>query len=107
MIKNILFANKLMDTRNWKIKIEYFDREFSIKVPNHCEVLEMKAVPPMSDPRQKIEEALDNPIASKKLEKIIEDNSKDPSSITVAIAVSDNTRPVPYNCDEKVFYYLF
>jgi len=99
MIKNILFANKLMDTRNWKeIKIEYFDREFSIKVPNHCEVLEMKAVPPMSDPR---EEALDNPIASKKLEKIIEDNSKDPSSITVAIAVSDNTRPVPYNCDDK------
>jgi len=102
MTNNILFNNKLIDTKNWKeIKIEYFDREFSIKVPNHCEILEMKAVPPISDPRQKIKEALDNPIASKKLEKIIEDNPKDPSSITVAIAVSDNTRPVPYNCDDR------
>ena len=61
----------------------------------------MKPISPLSNPRQKIEEALDNPIASKKLEKIIVDNPKDPNSITVAIAVSDNTRPVPYHCDDK------
>jgi len=102
MKEKTLYFKEGISLKNWKeIKIEYLDREFSVKVPNHCEILEMKAVPPISDPRQKIEEALDNPIASKKLEKIIEDNPKDPNSTTVAIAVSDNTRPVPYNCDDK------
>lgn len=102
MKKDNFLVTKKIDMKNWKeIKIEYFDREFSIKVPNHCETLEMKPNFPLSDPRQKIEEALNNPIASKTLEKIIEDNPKNPSIITVAISVSDNTRPVPYHCDDK------
>jgi nickel-dependent lactate racemase len=102
MKEKTLYFKKGIDLKNWKeIKIEYFDREFSIKVPNHCEILEMKPIAPLSNPRQKIEEALDNPVAGKTLEKIIEGNPKDPNSITVAIAVSDNTRPVPYHCDNK------
>ena len=102
MKEKTLYFKEGIDLKNWKeIKIEYFDREFSIKVPNYCEILEMKPILPLSNPRQKIEEALDNPIASKTLEKIIEDNPKDPNSIIVAISVSDNTRPVPYNCDDE------
>ena len=102
MKEKTLYFKEGIDLKNWKeIKIEYFDREFSIKVPNYCEILEMKPILPLSNPRQKIEEALDNPIASKTLEKIIEDNPKDPDSIIVAISVSDNTRPVPYNCDDE------
>lgn len=102
MKENNFLVTKKIDMKNWKeIKIEYFDGEFSIKVPNHCEILEMKPISPLSNPRQKIEETLDNPIASKTLEKIIEDNPKDPNSITVVISVSDNTRPVPYHCNDK------
>jgi len=102
MKEKILYFKEEVSLKNWKeIKIEYFDREFSIKVPNHCEILEMKPVPPLSDPQLYIEGALNNPIASKKLEKIIEDYPKDSSKITVALAVSDNTRPVPYHCDDK------
>jgi len=102
MKEKTLYFKEGIDLKNWKeIKIEYFDREFSIKVPNHCEILEMKPVSALSNPRQKIEEALDNPIASKKLEKIIEGNPKEAKNITVAIAVSDNTRPVPYHCADK------
>jgi nickel-dependent lactate racemase len=102
MKEKTLYFKEEIDLKNWKeIKIEYFNREFSIKVPNYCEILEMKPIFPLSSPLKKIEEALDNPIASKKLEKIIEEKPKDPKSITVAIAVSDNTRPVPYHCDDK------
>jgi len=102
MEENKFLFTKNVDMKNWKeIEIEYFDREFSVKVPKHCKILEMKQISPLNNPRQKIEEALDNPIASKKLEKIIEDNPKDPKNITVAISVSDNTRPVPYHCDDK------
>ena len=58
MKKNNFFVTKKIDMKNWKeIKIEYFDREFSIKVPNHCEILEMKPISLLSNPRQKIEEA--------------------------------------------------
>ncbi len=102
MKKNNFIAAKKIDMKNWKeIKIEYFDREFSVKVPKHCDILEMKQISPLVDPQQKIEEALDYPIASQSLEKIIEDIPKDKNSITVAISISDNTRPVPYNCDNK------
>ncbi|MEA3476971.1 MAG: lactate racemase domain-containing protein, partial [Bacteroidota bacterium] len=90
MKEKTLYFKEGIDLKNWKeIKIEYFDREFSIKVPNYCEILEMKPVSALSNPQQKIEEALDNPIASKKLEKIIEDNPKEAKNITVALAVSD------------------
>jgi nickel-dependent lactate racemase len=102
MKEKTLYFKEGIDLKNWKeIGIEYFDREFTIKVPNHCEILEMKPIAPLSNPRQKIEEVLDNPTASKTLEKIIKDFPKDPNSITVAISVSDNTRPVPYHCDNK------
>jgi len=102
MKENNFLNTKRIDIKNWKeIEIEYFDREFTVKVPNHCEILEMKSIVPLSNPQQKIEEALDNPIASKTLEKIIKDFPKDPNCITVAISVSDNTRPVPYHCDNK------
>ena len=102
MKENNFVGEKKIDLKNWKeIKIEYFDREFSVKVPKHCDILEMKQILPLVDPQQKIEEALDNPIASQSLEKIIEDIPKDKNSITVAISISDNTRPVPYNCDKK------
>jgi len=91
-----------MKIRNWKeIEVEYGRDFFSVKVPPWCEVLSMRHVPPLSFPQEEIEKALSNPVGTLPIESIIASSKKDPSIIKVAIAVSDNTRPVPYSADKK------
>lgn len=90
-----------MDTSNWKdINLGYGKRFLKIKVPPYCDILKMKYVPTLKDAREKVENALSNPIGSRSLEDIVT-HLKDPSRITVAIAVSDNTRPVPYSGERE------
>ena len=87
-----------MDTSNWKnVALEYDKSLLKIKVPPYCDILKMRYVPALKDPKDKIENALSHPIESQTLEDIIASHPKDSSKITVAIAVSDNTRPVPYS----------
>jgi len=58
--------------------------------------LSMKEVPALSDPGAALEKAFANPIGSPTLEEIIRTKDKSPEKLSVAIAVSDITRPVPY-----------
>lgn len=90
-----------MDTSSWKdINLPYDKSFLEIKVPPYCDILKIKYVPVPKDPREKVENALSNPIGSRSLEDIVT-YGKDPSRITVAIAVSDNTRPVPYSGERE------
>jgi len=91
---------KNIDTSNWKeINIEYLENAITVKVPPACETLQMKPTPALKEAEKEIEYAFDNPVHSKTIEGIIFSHTKSPDEITVAIAVSDNTRPVPYCCD--------
>lgn len=88
---------KKIDTRNWKkIPVEYGPHAIDVLVPSNCIELTMKEVPILPDPQRAIEEALSNPIHCPPLEEIIRKKGKPPEEISVAIAVSDMTRPVPY-----------
>jgi nickel-dependent lactate racemase len=58
--------------------------------------LSMKDVAVLKDPRSAIENALSSPIGSPKIENILGKKGKPVSRLTVSIAVSDITRPVPY-----------
>ena len=62
----------------------------------------MKEVPGLSDPRAAIEKAFLNPIGSPTLEEIIRKKGKPPEKLSVAIAVSDITRPVPYKGENGI-----
>ncbi len=96
----INFQTKI-DTSDWKeINIEYFDDYISLKVPPECETLQMKPTPPLENVKSEIEKAFDFPIDSKTIEEIIQSQDKLINEVTVAIAVSDNTRPVPYHCED-------
>jgi nickel-dependent lactate racemase len=56
----------------------------------------MKEAPLVSDPRRAIEKALSQPVGVPAIEEIVKGKKKTASLTTVAIAVSDITRPVPY-----------
>ena len=86
-----------IQTDNWKkIQVEFGHEYLEIEVPPDCHELSMKEVSPLANPRQKIEEALSSPIGTPRLAKIIKMKDKPPENLSVAIAVSDITRPVPY-----------
>jgi nickel-dependent lactate racemase len=88
---------KKIDTRDWKkVSVEFGRNFLEIFVPPYCVELGMKDVPVLQDPQKAIEEAFLNPISSPTLEEIIRKKGKPPEKISVAIAVSDITRPVPY-----------
>ena len=89
-----------MNITDWKkINIDYLEKDITLKVPPSCEILQMKSTPPLKEANKEIEYAFDHPIYSKTIEEIFFSHTKPRDEITVAIAVSDNTRPVPYHCD--------
>lgn len=90
-----------INTLDWKdANLEHGRSFLKIKVPPYCDILKMGYVPTLENPGEKIEKALSNPIKSPPLEDIIR-SYKDPSRVTLAIAVSDNTRPVPYHTERE------
>lgn len=96
-------ALKKIDTRDWKLVDVEFGRDIlKILVPPNCVELTMKEVPVLPDPQKAIEEAFSHPIASPPLEEIIHKKGKPPEETSVAIAVSDITRPVPYKGESGI-----
>ncbi len=91
-----------MNTAYWKnIDIEYGKNILKVKVPPYCDILKVDYPPPLKEPEKDIENALSNPIGTLPIEKIVASCKKPSSEVTVAIAVSDNTRPVPYHAESK------
>ena len=88
---------KKIDTKDWKkVSVEFGRNILEISVPANCAELSMKEVPILPNPQEAIEEAFVNPINSPPLEEIIHGKGKPSGEMSVAIAVSDITRPVPY-----------
>ncbi len=97
MRPNIKLAIKKIDTKDWKgVPLEFGRNVLEILVPQSCVELSMKNVPVLPDPQSALEAAFSNPTGSPTLEEIIRRKGKPSEEISVAIAVSDITRPVPY-----------
>lgn len=85
------------DLRGWtEVGVEYGKREITVRVPPGCHTLGMKATHPLPDAGAAIREAIDRPVGSPTLAEIVKGKGKDPAAVTVCIATSDITRPVPY-----------
>ncbi len=94
---------KKIDPKNWKkVSVEYGLNSIDVWVPLHCVELTMKEIPRVPNPQQAIEEALSKPIHCPPLEEIIRQKGRSPDEISVAIAVSDITRPVPYRGENGI-----
>ena len=86
-----------IDTADWKeIAVEYGREILAVRVPPNCDILSMKEIPFLADPRAAFEEALSHPIGSPPLEEIIRAKGKPAAELRAAVTVSDITRPVPY-----------
>jgi nickel-dependent lactate racemase len=96
------------DTKDWKqIEVEFGDDFLDISVPPQCEILQMKKMLPLTQSKQEITNALNNPIGSAHLSEIIQSKGKPVDEITVCVTVSDITRPAPYRGDNGILLPLF
>jgi nickel-dependent lactate racemase len=103
MLPDVKKAIKKVDTTGWKkVSVEFGRNVLEISVPPDCVELSMKEVPFLLDPKAAIEKAFLNPIGSPTLEEIIQKKGKPPEKLSVAIAVSDITRPVPYKGENGI-----
>ena len=91
-----------MNVKEWKyIDIEYGNSSFRIKVPSWCNILKMRHVPALVNPQEQISYSLSHPIGSPPIGQIISSIKKPLRNVNVAIAVADNTRPVPYSGERE------
>jgi nickel-dependent lactate racemase len=103
MLPDVKKAIKEINTKDWKrVPVEFGRDVLEVFVPPDCAEFSMKEVPFLSDPKSAIEKAFLNPIGSSTLEEIIRKKSKSPGGLSVAIAVSDITRPVPYKGENGI-----
>ena len=103
MKPEIIRAIQKVDIKDWKkIPLEFGNGFLELSVPSDCLNLSMKNVRTLADPQSSIERALSQPIGGPTIEEIIKNKQKPSSRITVAIAVSDITRPVPYKGEKGI-----
>lgn len=92
-----------INAKDWKkILLEFGDSFLELSVPPDCVNISMKDIPTLADPGNSIEEALSRPIGGPTIEDIIKNKQKPASQVTVAVAVSDITRPVPYKGEKGI-----
>jgi nickel-dependent lactate racemase len=85
------------DLRGWiEVGVEYGQRQLVVRVPPNCRTLGMKATRPLPDAGAAIRQAMERPIGSPTLGELVAAKGTPPSAMTVCIATSDITRPVPY-----------
>jgi nickel-dependent lactate racemase len=91
------------DLTGWKtVEVEYGATAFEVRVPGHCQILEMKEVPPLADARARIRASIYGPIGSRPLPEILRGKGKPVDRLTVCITTSDITRPVPYKGESGI-----
>jgi nickel-dependent lactate racemase len=96
-------AIQKVDIKDWKkVSLEFGDGFLELSVPRDCVNLSMKDVPILADSQSSIEKALSRPIGGPTIEDIIKNKQQPASRITVAVAVSDITRPVPYKGEKGI-----
>lgn len=90
-----------MDTLGWKdVRLEHGKDFLMVRIPSYCDILKMRGAAALANPKQEIENALSKPVESQPIENITPSHKR-PSETSVAIAVSDDTRPVPYNGERE------
>jgi nickel-dependent lactate racemase len=77
---------------------------FHVNVPDHSDILRMGKVWPLTNPQQEIRDALENPISSPPLKRIVQEKLAANPNAKAAIVISDNTRPVPYSGEEGILF---
>jgi len=91
-----------MNRYGWKrVRVEYGPAFFNVWIPGHSDILGMKNVVALKNPREHIESAIGSPVSGPGLDTIVKSLRKPVQDIQVAVAVSDNTRPVPYNGERE------
>ncbi len=80
-----------------KIELPYGKGQLEVEVSDQ-EIVELGQTPDtdsLDDPKEAVREALEEPIGSETLEKIVENKKKPAGTITVAIIIDDRTRACP------------
>jgi nickel-dependent lactate racemase len=91
------------DVAGWTpVEIEHGDRTIEILLPPGADTLGMREFAPLARPSEAILRALEDPIGTPPLAKIIEAKGKPAEEISVCITTSDITRPVPYKGESGI-----
>jgi nickel-dependent lactate racemase len=83
------------------VAIEYGNGSFTVMLPDRCDILEMTPVPPLANPRRAIEQSLSHPLGGLPFDALVGAVRKPRGTVTAAVAVADNTRPVPYDAERE------
>lgn len=91
------------DINGWNpVGIECGDHEIEVLVPPGAKTLGMREFAPLSRPRDEIRLSLEDPIGTAPLSQILKAKGKPAGKLTVCIATSDITRPVPYKGEDGI-----
>ena len=103
MRQDIAAAVRGADISDWRpVEVEYADRNIEVRVPPGTRELRMPDIPPLARPGEAIRESFDAPIGTPPLPGILKSKGKPAEKLTVCIATSDITRPVPYKGDAGI-----
>lgn len=97
MRPDLLSTIQAAGTKGWKkVEIEFTGGPLVVSLPRECVSLAMKKAKVLRDPSRAVVQALEEPCAGPGLEEILRRKEKSAQELSVAITVSDITRPVPY-----------
>jgi len=77
---------------------------FPLKLPDHTDFFPMGKALPLSNPQEKIREALENPVDCLPLQSLVRQKLKQKPEARAVVVISDSTRPVPYSGKSGILF---
>ena len=78
--------------------------QFPLKIPDHTDIFPMGKATPLSQPEEKIHQALKNPEDTPPLKAIVSQKLLRNPRAKAVVVISDNTRPIPYSGDSGILF---
>jgi len=84
------------------VTFDFGHTQLPLSVPHYADILRMGKAAPLSDPQQKIRNALDCPFGTLPLKRLIQEKLLANPRAKASVVISDNTRPVPYRGESGI-----
>jgi nickel-dependent lactate racemase len=79
---------------------------FTVRVPDHTDIIPMGKALPLSNHEEKIRNALAKPLNSLPIRKLVNQKLRANPKAKAVVVISDNTRPVPYKGESGILFPL-
>ena len=92
--------------KHTQVAFDFGRHQIEVKIPEYADILSMDQVEPLHEPEKILQQALQRPLGTPGLARIVQAKLREKPEATAVVVISDDTRPVPYAGESGILFPL-